>query len=255
MTSTEPTPKELAEIAELEAKAKLHLAEALNFDMDNQLKEAELRRISAEAVAQEHQAFVAGIVRAERERVEELAVNQDYFKYKYLFNDPVKESSVAPLLNTMGAWDRRDPESAWTITMNSPGGSVTDGMHLFDEIACYSQRGGGGHHITIKIRGYAASMGGILVQAADRRLIGPEAYMLIHEVSAGTGGKVGDIKDDLKWYEKVCDRIADIFVSRSCEMLGDGAISKEKFQESWQRSDWWLASDEVLQYGFADAIG
>ena len=69
-------------------------------------------------------------------------------------------------------------------------------------------------------------------------------------IPAGTGGKIGEIKDEVKWYEKVCARIVDIFVERS-----EGGITEEDFKKGWERADWWLDSKESLARGFVDEIG
>jgi ATP-dependent protease ClpP protease subunit len=123
-------------------------------------------------------------------------------------------------------------------------------MHLFDALTSYSKRGGGTHEITMIVRGYAASMAAILLQSVDVRVIGPESYLLVHEISAGAIGKIGEMKDDMKWYERVCERIATIFVQRS-----GGKVTKAKFKANWTRKDWWLDSDEALRLGFVDKIG
>src|SRR5690606_25959956 len=112
-------------------------------------------------------------------------------------------------------WDRMDSESDWHITINSPGGSVVDGFHLFDQLAMYSKRGGGGHHITMTVRGEAASMAGILLQAADERVIGPRAQILVHEIAAWSQGSIGAIKDDVKRLDMMTEQVIKIFLDRA----------------------------------------
>ena len=246
--SDNTTPaKEAAEIAKLNAETR-------QIELDTLLAErltlAEIARTEAEAAKEAHNAAMAAITRAERERVEELTMVQDHYAFHHYLDGSVNEKFTYGALNTFNAWHRLYPESAWTIDINSPGGDVVDGMHLFDALTAYSIRGGGAHHITMTVRGYAASMAGILLQAADRRVIGSEAYLMIHEIAAGTGGKIGEIRDDVKWYDKVCERIANLFVQRS-----GGRISLEDFKASWERHDWWLDSNEALELGFVDAIG
>lgn len=254
MTET-TTPKspalEAAEIAKLEAEAAALLAKAA--------------QDKAITIKEQRNADVAAIQLAERVRVEELTLVQDHYQFHHTFDGPVNSSSVYGLLNTMSAWHRMHPDSDWTIDINSPGGSVISGMHLFDQLVAYSRRGGGTHHITMTVRGYAASMAGILLQTADVRRIGPESYLMIHEISAGTGGKIGEIKDDVKWYEKLCERVANIFVVRAAEAVkADKALDTphdikgivlKDFKKGWERTDWWLDSIESLKLGFVDEIG
>lgn len=214
------------------------------------LRDAEIRGVLAEAVKEEHQAEIAAIQLRERQRLDELTSVSDHYWFHHFFDGSVSEKTVYSCLNTLNAWHRLHPESAWDITINSPGGSVIDGMHLFDALTAFSRRGGGTHHITMTVRGYAASMGAILLQAVDRRVVGPESYLLVHEISAGASGKIGELKDDIKWYDRICDRVANIFVQRS-----GGKISAAAFKRNWARKDWWLDSDEALKLGFVDAIG
>lgn len=250
-TTTKSPALEAAEIAKLNAEVAALQAEAA--------------KDTAIALKEQRNADISAITLKERERVEELTGVQDHYQFHHTFDGPVGSNSVYGLLNTMSAWHRLYPESSWTIDINSPGGSVIAGMHLFDQIVAYSIRGGGTHHITMTVRGYAASMAGILLQAADTRRIGPESYLMIHEISAGSGGKIGEIKDDVKWYEKVCQRIVDIFVERSAKAAaadkvaeapkGIKGITSAAFKKGWTRIDWWIDSAEALKLGFVDEIG
>lgn len=246
MTETKSPALEAAEIAKLQAEAAAAHAQAA--------------KDAAIALKEESQAQIQALALAERQRVEELTVVQDHYVFHHTFDGRVGSDTVYGCLNTMAAWHRLHPNSAWTIDINSPGGSVISGMHLFDQLTAYSIRGGGTHHITITVRGYAASMAGILLQAADTRRIGPESFLMIHEISSVTGGKIGDIKDDVKWYEKLCERVANIFVGRAQEAAKRNpaqieGITPAKFKKGWERTDWWIDSSESLKLGFVDEIG
>lgn len=218
-------------------------AETEELQIQHELGRANIREQLAESEIRE-------ISLRERQRVEDLHMASDHYVFHHFIDGPVSHVAVFTALQVLAAWDRQYPECPMNITINSPGGSVVDGMHLFDQLTSYSRRGGGTHLVTITVRGYAASMAAILLQAADRRVVGPESYLLVHEISAGASGKIGEIKDDLKWYEKVCTRIANIFVERS-----GGRISADMFKLNWERKDWWLDSGESLELGFSDEIG
>lgn len=222
--------------------AKLN-AETQELLLQKELRSAELREKSADATIRE-------IALAARQREEDLTLVQDHYVFHHFFAGAVDFKNVYTALAVLAAWHRQDPVCPMNITIDSEGGSVIDGMHLFDQLTAYSIRGGGRHEVTITVRGQAASMGAILVQAADRRVIGPESYLLVHELAASARGKLGDIKDSLKFYEKISNRIANLFVERS-----GGKIDVETFAEKWSRTDWWLSSDEALELGFVDEIG
>lgn len=250
MTAPIPSTKADAEILKLVAEAESAREEAALHRIDQTLKGLEVEKLRANVLEAQHDAALRGITLNERKRMEDLAVIQDHYVFHHYFDGFVGEKSVYAALNTLAAWDRAHPDCDMNITINSPGGSVIDGMHLFDQLTAYSRRKGGRHKVTITVRGYAASMAAILLQAADERVIGPESYLLVHEVSAGASGKIGELKDDLKWYEKMCDRIAHIFVERS-----SGLVTAEQFKSNWERKDWWLDSEESLELGFVDRIG
>lgn len=224
---------------------------------------AEIKKLEAEAIAAFALARRDGALAREAEakaaklELELVALHEkettrrasDSHNHVYQFDGKIDSGSVMRCMSQMREWDRLDSECDIELLFNSPGGSVIDGMALFDLLVRLSKRGGGKHCITIGTQGYAASMAGILLQAADVRWIGAQSYLMIHEVSAGTGGKIGEMKDDVKFYDAICARVVDIFVKRS-----EGKITRAKFKTSWERTDWWMLSDEALKLGFVDEI-
>jgi ATP-dependent protease ClpP protease subunit len=230
-----PQPPSAQELAKLEAEAVKLLAEA--------------RKVTAEAVTAEAEAEVAAIdLAAAREKEAARCVSDDHCRI-YRYNESVTTASADKCIATLARWHRLTPDCDIEVIFNSPGGSVIAGMALFDALHRLSLRGGGTHKLTIGVAGYAASMAGILVQAADVRWIGRESYFMIHEVSAGTGGKIGEMQDDVKFYKAICDRVVKIFVARA-----GGKITKAAFTRRWQRQDWWMLSDESLKLGFVDEL-
>ena len=232
-------------------------AEALMFEKQAEMFAAQAKEAEAKAKKEEHYAENARVSRDETLRREKISLVQDHYLHEFRFNVGVNEESVEICSNQLDIWHRQDPTCSMTIKIDSPGGSVFDGLHLFDEISAYSLREWdtrdipkGTHHTTMIVRGMAASMGGILLQAADRRICGPESLILVHEVSTMSVGKIGELKDDVKLWDKVSDRITDIFVRRS-----GGKLTKAKFNRLWQRKDWWLTSSEAFELGMVDEIG
>jgi ATP-dependent protease ClpP protease subunit len=231
-------------------------AKARRQELDNQLKELELkikaeelRKAAADAAEAEHIAALRGLERADEERAARANDAVDDRNGVLWIDTGINALSASIAIHKLRRWHRTDPTMPIEIIIKSPGGSVVDGMALFDEIVTLSERGGGSHHITTKARGFAASMAGILLQAGDTRLMGPESFVLIHEISSITAGRVSDIKDDIAYYEKTENRIRSIFLDRS-----GGKITKAQFDKGWKRTDWWLDSDECLKYGFVDAV-
>lgn len=232
-------------------------AEAANLDAEKRLKEADIRLREAEYRQKIAHAWSAELgaesMRVQTDstlRQERIALAANHHHHEYHFVTDVDWDSVEPCLAQMAVWHRIDPICDFHIVINSPGGSVIDGMHLFDQLTAYSERGGGTHHITMTVRGMAASMAGILLQAVDERIIGPESYLMVHQVSGWNQGSLGDLKDRMKWLDMLSERIAAVFVSRS-----EGKMDAEYFERNWERKDWYLDANESLRLGLVDKIG
>lgn len=162
----------------------------------------------------------------------------------YTFYAAIDAESVQACIAELGLWSRRDPGAPFTIIFNSPGGSVHDGLALFDYIRQLRRLG---HHITTVALGRAASMGAILLQAGDRRVVGANAFVLVHEVSHQTGGKVSEMADNVDFTRRLQGRLLDILAERS-------TLTAREILRRWTRKEWWLAADEAVGLGFADEI-
>jgi ATP-dependent protease ClpP protease subunit len=98
-----------------------------------------------------------------------------------------------------------------TILMNNPGGDWYHGMAIYDAIKC-SQC-----HCTIRVYGHAMSMGSIILQAADRRIMMPNSRFMIHY---GYDGKLGHAKIVYKWADegkRVNWEMENIYLDRMLE--------------------------------------
>jgi len=232
-------------------------AQAAHFAAEAKLKAATTRRALADAKSAEYHAETARISAESALRQEKINLTSNHHHKEFWFNDGVDEASVGDCAAQLAVWHRLEPSCPMTVKINSPGGLMFEGMYLFDDISAYSLREWdtrplpkGTHHTTVIGRGMAASMGGILLQAFDTRIVGPECWILIHEVSTLVGGKLSEIKDEAKFLDKACDRITELFVRRS-----GGKITKTTFKRKWDGKEWWLSSQEAFDYGFVDAIG
>jgi len=231
-----------------QAIAKRLEAEASQAEAEAEKARAEAKKASLEAD------LVSFDVAAKRRETEEKLAG-DHFHRTIFFQGAVTPSSVQTCMNQLGAWHRMYPGQSFTIVMNSPGGDVVDGMALFDHIRWLEQKG---HEITIVVRGMAASMAGILLQAASKRIVGAEAWVLIHRAAFGSMGKTFEVEDKVKWVKRVEDRIIDIFVQRCRKAAEAGTaeqpLTKQKITKNWERTDWWLTAEECIKYGVADEI-
>jgi ATP-dependent Clp protease protease subunit len=131
-----------------------------------------------------------------------------------------------------------------TFYMNTPGGSITAGMAIYDTIKLISSP------VTIVVTGMAASMGSILLCAAKkgRRLIYPHARVLIHQplITGRMVGPASDINIQAKEMEKLRSELNQILAAASGQPI-------EKIARDSDR-DFYLNAEEAIAYGLADRI-
>lgn len=213
-------------------------------------------RNAAEATRLDMRTKRAAAEKAETEarnaaRLARMAEVEDSLNCEYFFSAVVTPDSIRSAISDLNKVSRLNPGKPLTVVLNSPGGSVIDGLALYDHIRDLSGRG---HHMTVKVRGMAASMGGILLQAGDTRVVGPEALVLIHEVSGGALGRINDMEDRIAHTRRLWDRLADI-LSRGSKRHGKQGMTAEEIQTKAHKFDWWLDGNEAVALGFADQVG
>jgi ATP-dependent Clp endopeptidase proteolytic subunit ClpP len=162
----------------------------------------------------------------------------------YTFYEQVKSESVSKCMEKLGEWSRRDPGQPIKIILNSPGGSVLDGLALYDYIRELRTLG---HQVEVIALGMAASMGGVLLQSGDKRTMGKNAWLLIHEVSTGAIGNISEMEEELEFSKRLQDGIVSILAERS-------SMTTTQIKRKWKKTDWWLSAQEALELGFVDAI-
>ncbi|MCV7108946.1 MULTISPECIES: ATP-dependent Clp protease proteolytic subunit [Mycolicibacterium] len=135
-----------------------------------------------------------------------------------------------------------DPTKDINLYINSPGGSVTAGMAIYDtmvlapcEVATYAM-------------GLAASMGQFLLAAGTKgkRFALPHARIMMHQPSAGIGGSAADIAIQAEQFaltKKEMNRLNAEFTGQTLERI-----------EADADRDRWFTSQEALEYGFVDHI-
>lgn len=193
-------------------------------------KELELRKLIAETEAEEmNVARKKALASAHR---------------VYTFYGGVNATSISNCMSELGIWSREAPGAPLTVIFNSPGGYVDDGMALYDYLLHLRSLG---HRVTTIALGRAASMGGILLQAGDVRLMGPNAFLLIHEVSAGTEGKLSQMAEDIAFWKRQENKLVDVLAQRS-------TLTPAQIKRRWRKTDWWLDAKEAIELGFADDV-
>ncbi len=136
------------------------------------------------------------------------------------------------------------PGKEITFYINTPGGSITAGMAVYDTIQLITSP------VTVVVTGMAASMGSILLSAAPkgRRLLYPHSRVLIHQplISGRMIGPASDINIQAQEMEKLRAELNQILATASGQPL-------ERINRDTDR-DFYLTAREAIEYGLADRI-
>ena len=244
----ELTPEEIAaNVAKAHAEAEKFKADAEKLAAERDIAKAQARSEAARAAEAELELETTRHEAEDETRAYLKSRSSDEFHHVYYFKGAVNESSTQACIDQLNFWRRTEEPGEIEIVFFSPGGSVFSGMVLFDHIVAMR---GENWHFTTTTRGYAASMGGILLQAGDVRVCGPESYILIHEISSGAVGKIGELEDEVEFIKLIQKRVNDIFVHRS-----GGKVTSAKLRAMYRRKDFWVDSAKALELGIVDKIG
>ncbi|PRY82620.1 ATP-dependent Clp endopeptidase proteolytic subunit ClpP [Alkalibacterium olivapovliticus] len=153
-------------------------------------------------------------------------------------DDQVANSVIAQLLFL----DAQDPEKDIYLYINSPGGSVTAGLAIFDTMNFIKA-----DVQTIAI-GIAASMGSFLLAAGKKgkRFALPNAEIMIHQPLGGAQGQATEIEIAARHILKTRDRLNKILVERTGQSI-------EVIERDTDR-DFFMMADEAKEYGLVDEI-
>ena len=228
--SEEIRPLHESEIALNEAKREAALAEAEKYRQ-------EARKAGADADVRENEA-----AKSQRQEERERAGNQQH--QVYVFDKEVSPATVREAVAALSIWHREKPGCNIVIQITSPGGDIIAGFELVDYIRWLRAEG---HEVTCVAYGYAASMGGVLLQAGSKRVMGKNALLLIHEGSLGVVGDYAKVQDMVALMKKMHEKILDLFMERA-------TVTRRFIVKNWERRDWWITAEDALKYGFVDEI-
>ncbi|MFD0962304.1 ATP-dependent Clp endopeptidase proteolytic subunit ClpP [Paenibacillus chungangensis] len=153
-------------------------------------------------------------------------------------DDDVANSVIAQLLFLAAD----DPEKDIHLYINSPGGSVTAGMGIYDTMQYIKP------DVSTICMGMAASMGSLLLTAGaqGKRFALPNAEVMIHQPLGGVRGQATDIKIHADWILKTKQKLNQIYVNRTGQPY-------EKIDRDTDR-DYFMSAEEALQYGLIDKV-
>jgi ATP-dependent Clp protease protease subunit len=153
-------------------------------------------------------------------------------------NDAVANTIIAQLLYL----ESEDPEKEIMLYLNSPGGSVTAGMAIYDTM----------QYVRCKVAticiGQAASMAAVLLAAGEpnRRLSLPNSRVLIHQPLGGVQGQASDIDIQAREILKLREKLNDLLVKHTGQ-------DYERIKHDTER-DYFMGAYEAKQYGIIDEV-
>jgi ATP-dependent Clp protease protease subunit len=153
-------------------------------------------------------------------------------------NDDIANQICAQLLYLEG----EDPNADIWLYINSPGGSITAGMAIYDTMEFV------GCDVATVCLGLAASMGQFLLAAgaAGKRFTLPNARIMMHQPSAGLRGQASDIAIQAEQLRYIKRRMAEMIAEHSGQTIEQVTLDSER--------DRWFTAEEAKEYGLVDAV-
>ena len=171
------------------------------------------------------------------------SVYQALLKNRIIFlGDEVRDDNANAICAQMLLLNAEDPQKDIYLYINSPGGSVTAGMAIFDTMQWIS------NDVATVAMGLAASMGQFLLSAGTKgkRYALPHAKIMMHQPSGGLGGTASDIKILAEQIIQTKKEMAELIAEHTGKSIDQ--------IESDSDRDRWFTAQEALEYGFIDHV-
>ena len=171
-----------------------------------------------------------------------------------MLDTDVNEYSASLIVAQMLFLESEDPNADILFYINSPGGSVTAGLAIYDTMQFIRP------DVSTIVLGQACSMGSFLANAgaAGKRLVLPESRTMIHRVSSGTPGTKGSVHVQELQFEdakrafdesvRINQRLTELYVKHNTA----GKTYDELFGD--MKFDTFLSAEEAVAYGLADQV-
>ncbi len=155
---------------------------------------------------------------------------------------PVNDGMANVIIAQLLFLENQDPEKDIKVYINSPGGSVTAGLAIYDTMQYVKC------DVSTICVGLAASMGAVLLSAGakGKRFTLPNSEVLIHQVMGGAEGQATDIEISARHILKMKDRLSNILSKHTGQPIS-------KVERDTDR-DYYMGADEALKYGIVDKI-
>ena len=170
-------------------------------------------------------------------------IYQRLLKERIIFlGSDVRDDNANAIAAQMLLLAAEDPEKDIWLYINSPGGSISAGMAIFDTMQWIP------NDVATVAMGLAASMGQFLLSAGTpgKRYATPHARVMMHQPSGGIGGTASDIKIQAEQMLFVKTQMAELIAEHTGQ-------SVEQIEKDSDR-DRWFTAEEALEYGFIDHV-
>tara|TARA_B100000886_G_scaffold250296_1_gene176497 strand:- start:6 stop:590 length:585 start_codon:yes stop_codon:yes gene_type:complete len=159
-----------------------------------------------------------------------------------MLDTDVSSTSASLIVAQMLFLESTSPGKPINFYINSPGGSVTAGMSIYDTMQFIKSP------IHTTVMGIAASMGSFLAMAGEKgkRAILPHARHMIHQPSGGASGQASDVEIRYKELQYWKETLTDLYVKH----IG---LDRDKVAKDMDR-DFFMSAKESIEYGLADFI-
>lgn len=159
-----------------------------------------------------------------------------------ILGEEVDDTQASIIVGSLLFLEKQDPDRDIEFYVNSPGGSVTAGLAIYDTMQLLRC------DVATICMGMAASMGAVLLAggAKGKRFALPNARVMIHQVSAGFRGTAGDIDVQAREILKTNDQLARILQKHTNQDL-------DRIKHDIQR-DYFLSAEESVAYGLIDEV-
>ncbi|MGP3917674.1 head maturation protease, ClpP-related [Nonomuraea sp. 10N515B] len=130
--------------------------------------------------------------------------------------------------------------SRLTVRMNSPGGSVFQGIAIGNALRAHRAT------VTVRVEALAASIASVIALSGDRLIMAPNSMLMIHDASTGTWGNAAELRKTAETLDKISDNIADAYAAKA-------GGTRAEWRERMLAETWYNAA-EAVEAGLADEL-
>ena len=174
---------------------------------------------------------------------------RSYDIYSRLLNDriimlseEVNDTTASLIVAQLLYLEAQDPDKDIQFYINSPGGSVSAGLAIYDTMQYIKA------DVSTICIGLAASMGAFLLAAGakGKRIALPNAEIMIHQPSGGSRGQASDIKIQAEQILKIREKLNKMLAENTGKSIEQIALDTER--------DHYMSAEEALEYGLIDKV-